>query len=134
VADRWIGRVMRILTSPKRALVTLPDGVWKLIQNDLRGKIGDGDSEVIRNIVLSYLTEKGYFASAKVQPDAKAFENASAIKTLENKIDKLAAIFTGFAELIEEKGIITSEEFHYRTQESLRIAGFGEEEHGKIEE
>ncbi len=44
----------------RRALVSLPDGVWKIIDNELKGQIGDGDSEVIRNIVIAYLTEKGY--------------------------------------------------------------------------
>jgi hypothetical protein len=33
----------------RRALVSLPDGVWTIIDTDLKGQIGDGDSEVIRN-------------------------------------------------------------------------------------
>ena len=43
----------------RRALFSLPDGVWKIIDNELKSQIGDGDSEVIRNIVIAYLTEKG---------------------------------------------------------------------------
>jgi metal-responsive CopG/Arc/MetJ family transcriptional regulator len=49
----------------RRALVTLPDGVWKVIDNQLKGKIGDGDSEVIRSIVTAYLIEKGYLLNTK---------------------------------------------------------------------
>lgn len=49
----------------RRALVSLPDGVWKVIDEELKGKIGDGDSEVIRNVVLSYLTERGYLLKPK---------------------------------------------------------------------
>ena len=44
----------------RRALVSLPDGIWKIIDEELKGQIGDGDSEVIRNLVIAYLTEKGY--------------------------------------------------------------------------
>jgi len=42
----------------KRALVSLPDGVWRII-NELRGRMGNGDSEIIRNIVIAYLSERG---------------------------------------------------------------------------
>ena len=44
----------------KRALVSLPDGIWDIIENELKGKFGNKNSEVIRNIVLAYLSEKGY--------------------------------------------------------------------------
>jgi len=43
-----------------RILVSIPDGTWKIIEKNLKGKIGDKDSEVIRNIVMAYLSEKGY--------------------------------------------------------------------------
>lgn len=45
----------------RRILVSIPDGSWKLIEKKLKGKIGEKDSEVVRNIVLAYLSEKGYF-------------------------------------------------------------------------
>ena len=44
----------------KRILVSIPDGAWKIIQKKLKGKLGDKESELIRNIVLAYLSEKGY--------------------------------------------------------------------------
>ena len=46
-----------------RILVSIPDGAWKIVQKRLKGKIGDNDSEVIRNIVLAYLSEKSYIKS-----------------------------------------------------------------------
>lgn len=49
----------------RRALVTLPDGVWQVIDKELKGKIGDGDSEVIRNIVIAHLTERNYLLQSK---------------------------------------------------------------------
>lgn len=44
----------------KRLLVSIPEGSWKIIEKRLKGRLGDKDSEVIRNIVLAYLSEKGY--------------------------------------------------------------------------
>ena len=42
----------------KRILVSIP-GAWEIIEK-LKGKIGERDSEIVRNIVLTYLSEKGY--------------------------------------------------------------------------
>ena len=47
----------------KRILVSIPDGTWNIIKKELVGKIGEKESEVIRNIVLAYLSEKGYLKS-----------------------------------------------------------------------
>ncbi len=44
----------------KKALVALPDQVWNIIDQDLRGKLGTGYSDIIRTIVLACLSEKGY--------------------------------------------------------------------------
>ncbi len=49
----------------RRILVSIPDGSWKIIEKALKGKIGEKDSEIIRNIVLAYLSEKGYFKEEK---------------------------------------------------------------------
>lgn len=44
----------------KKVLVSLPKGIMNIIDNKLKGKIGDKDSEIIRAIVIAYLSEKGY--------------------------------------------------------------------------
>jgi hypothetical protein len=44
---------------PKKVQVTFSDGQWKLIEK-LKGILGETDSEVIRNLVMSYLSEKSY--------------------------------------------------------------------------
>ena len=49
----------------KRILVSLPDGCWKIIEKKLKGKLGDKESELVRNIVIAYLSEKGYFEEKK---------------------------------------------------------------------
>lgn len=48
----------------KRILVSLPEGIFNIITN-LKGKIGESDSEVVRNIVIAYLSEKGYLTKEK---------------------------------------------------------------------
>ncbi len=44
----------------KRILVSIPDGTWKIIEKKLKGKLGEKESELIRNIVLVYLSEKNF--------------------------------------------------------------------------
>ena len=46
----------------KKVLVSLPEGIMNIIDNDLKGKIGNKDSEIIRAIVIAYLSEKGYLS------------------------------------------------------------------------
>lgn len=43
----------------KKVLVSLPEGIYKIVK-DLKGKIGESDSEVVRTMVISFLSEKGY--------------------------------------------------------------------------
>lgn len=54
----------------KRVLVSLPSGIWEIINNDLKGKLGKSDSEIVRSVVIAYLSEKGYF-NKKVEHDGK---------------------------------------------------------------
>lgn len=42
----------------RRVFVTLPTGVWRIV-DELKDAIGDNDAEVIRNIVIAYLSERG---------------------------------------------------------------------------
>lgn len=43
----------------KRILVSFPEGIHEILK-ELKGKIGESDSEIVRNIVIAYLSEKGY--------------------------------------------------------------------------
>ena len=54
----------------RRILVSLPEGIWKIVNNDLKGTIGESGSEIVRNIVIAYLSEKGYL-NKKVEHDGK---------------------------------------------------------------
>jgi len=48
----------------KKILVSLPEGIFNIIRN-LKGKIGESDSETVRNIVIAYLSQQGYLAKEK---------------------------------------------------------------------
>ena len=45
----------------KTVLVSLPNGIYKLIK-DLKGEFGESNSEIVRTIVISFLSEKGYLS------------------------------------------------------------------------
>ncbi len=102
------------MTVGKRALVTLPDGVWKVIDNELKGQIGDGDSEVIRNIVISYLTEKGYLMKAK--PASAA--GPESMQYIEDKFLSAQALFDVIFGVLIEKAFFTQEEVKRRVFEN----------------
>jgi hypothetical protein len=44
---------------PKKVQVTFSDGQLRVLER-LKGTIGDNESEVVRNIVIAYLSEKSY--------------------------------------------------------------------------
>jgi len=48
----------------KKILVSLPEGIFNLIK-ELKGKLGESDSEVVRNMVVAYLSEQGYLAKKR---------------------------------------------------------------------
>ena len=98
----------------KRAFVSLPDGVWNIIRQDLKGVLGDGDSEVIRNIVISYLSDKGYFINKK---------GLNALPDIEDKIDVLDHLTSSVIDLLEEKKIITLREVDKRMQNLIANEG-----------
>jgi hypothetical protein len=54
----------------KKVQVTFSNGLWKLI-NKLRGTIGDNDAEIIKNIVISYLSEKSYIKEETFKKNKK---------------------------------------------------------------
>jgi metal-responsive CopG/Arc/MetJ family transcriptional regulator len=47
----------------KTVLVSLPNGIYKLLA-DLKGEFGESNSEIVRTIVISFLSEKGYLSKS----------------------------------------------------------------------
>ncbi len=95
----------------RRVLVSLPDGVLNVIDNDLKGQIGDGDSEVIGNVVITYLAEKGYLLKGK--------QNIVSTDQIASELDIHDTMITALTELLEEKGQINHEEWEKRIQKKL---------------
>ena len=79
-----------------RIMVSLPDGII-----NTKGGLGKSNSEVIRQIVISYLTEKGYLAT----PGAKEIDKLrKTVKAMSNMVKVMV-------ELLTAKGVIAREEF-----------------------
>ena len=99
----------------KRALVTLPEGVWEVIERDLRGKLGTGDSEVIRNIVIAYLTDKGYLLRPKEKP-------MGSMDNIATELDMQDTMLTSLAEVLEEGGQLNYNEWETRIKRKMAEA------------
>jgi len=50
------------MSDKKRVQVVFTPGQWKLI-SQLRGEFGDGDADIVRNIVLAWLAEKSLIST-----------------------------------------------------------------------
>jgi hypothetical protein len=95
----------------RRALVTLPDGVWRII-DELKGTIGEGDSEVIRNIVIAHLSDRGLLIPSY---NVKAI----ASQTLE-EVRMQDTMLTTLVELLDDKGIIEYDEWKARIRSKIQ--------------
>ena len=47
----------------KRVQVSFTEKQWELIQN-LQGELGNSDSDIVRSIVISWLTEKSFISTS----------------------------------------------------------------------
>ena len=93
--------------------VTLPDGVWDVIDNQLKGKIGNRDSEVIQNIVIAYLMERDYLMKPK--------EKSASIDQVAGELDIHDAMITLLVELLERKGILKQEEWKQNIKKQVAL-------------
>ncbi len=50
----------RKIEDMKRILVSLPLGAWSIIEREYKNKLGLGESETIRWVILKHLEEHGY--------------------------------------------------------------------------
>lgn len=50
----------------RRILVSFPEGIYTTIRG-LKGELGESDSEVVRNIVIAYLSEQGFFSQTSIR-------------------------------------------------------------------
>jgi metal-responsive CopG/Arc/MetJ family transcriptional regulator len=99
----------------KKILVSLPDGVVETLDNELIGKIGQTRSDTLRTIIMNWLSEQGY-----LEKGGKNEKNKIKRETSE-EIDLLDTMLSSLVELLEEKGILTQEEYEKRIMEKVRI-------------
>jgi hypothetical protein len=97
----------------RRALVSLPREVWQVIDEQLKGKIGNGDSEVIRNIVMAYLLERGYLLKPKEKP--------ASTDEIAGELDIHDAMITSLVEVLERKGILKQEEWEQNIKKRVAL-------------
>lgn len=50
----------------RKILVSFPEGVFEIVRG-LKGELGESDSEVVRNIVVAYLSEQGFFNKMRIR-------------------------------------------------------------------
>lgn len=96
----------------RRALVSLPDGAWDII-DQLKPQLGNGDSEIVRNIVLAYFIEKGYILRSKGKKQTVDNEQIA------SELDIQETMITTLAEMLEEKGQLNYQEWERRVQKNL---------------
>lgn len=58
----------------KTILVSFPEGVYEMVLS-LKGELGESNSEVVRNIVIAYLSEQGFFSKMSIRGIASKKEN-----------------------------------------------------------
>ena len=46
----------------KKIIVSLPDGVVEILDKEVVGKLGEGYSDTLRQIIMNWLSEQGYLA------------------------------------------------------------------------
>ena len=97
----------------RRTLVSLPDGAWDAIDKELRTQLGNADSEIIRNIVLAYLIEKGYLVKSKRKKEYAGNEQIA------SELDIHDVMISSLAEILEEKGQLNHDEWERRVQKKL---------------
>jgi hypothetical protein len=87
----------------KRALVSLPDELFTIMRTKLKGKFGQNDSEIIRGIVIAYLSEQGYLKTQEPPEEIAIQED----------------IIGALVDTLEEKGIAKSKEIDNKIKKRL---------------
>jgi len=56
----------------KKILVSLPDGVVEILSKEVIGKLGEGYSDTLRQIIMNWLSEQGYLAKGGKREESKS--------------------------------------------------------------
>ncbi len=104
-------------TTPRRALVSLPDAAWKIIDS-LKGELGDGDAEIIRNIVMLYFIQNGYILKEKA--GNVPIQHTEIHEEILGQLDIHDAQMEALVEILEEKGQIDTDEWSRRIKKKMQ--------------
>lgn len=96
--------------SLRRAFVSLPDGIWKILDKDFKGKMGEGDSEVIRNMIVAYLSDRGYFVTKK---------GGNSVPEIFNRLFILENMIESLVETLEEKKALRQTEWEDKVSKKM---------------
>ncbi len=100
----------------RKVLVALPDETIALLDKALVGKLGEGHSDTLRTIILNWLTEQGYMSK-----DGKAKKSKAVTRDLAEEIDLHDTMITSLVELLEQRNIVTQQEWAKRIKERVKI-------------
>ncbi len=92
----------------KRTLVSLPDELFDIMKTKLMGKFGESDSEIIRNIVIAYLSEKGYLSNKEE-------------KSIDDDGNMWEEIIGALVSVLEEKGVIDGKDIDTKMRRRLEF-------------
>ena len=87
----------------KRTLVSLPEQLFQIMKTKLKGKFGENDSEIIRGIVIAYLSEQGYLKNEKKVEDINIQED----------------ILGSVIDVLEDKGIVSDSDIDKKMREKI---------------
>lgn len=99
--------------SSNRSLACFPEGVWKVIDEQVKDALGHGDSEVIRNIVMAYLLERGYLLKPKEKP--------ASMDQIAGELDIHDSMITSLVEVLEKKGLMTEAEWEQNIKKQVAL-------------
>jgi hypothetical protein len=69
----------------KKILVSLPDGVVEILDKEVVGKLGDGYSDSLRQIIMNWLSEHGYLANERKQEEQELIDFLKTLKKIEDE-------------------------------------------------
>lgn len=84
-----------------------------LTNKELVGKLGEGYSDTLRTIIMNWSSEKGYLN--------KGGKSEKTRQELAEEVELLDTMLTSLVELLEEKGVLTQEEWEKRIKERITI-------------
>lgn len=92
----------------KRVYVSLPDEIYDIIKKTYEGRLGDSESEVIRNMVIAFLSQRGEFVT----------EESIGIK---DRMALLETYIEVLIEALEDKGSIRASDIDAKMKKKVGI-------------